>query len=58
LRGIQRVGNALQVQTPFFARKGRRLSPTPAGQSMLTHAREILAVNDRAVQALREIAPS
>jgi len=40
------------VQTPLFARAGRRLSLTPAGQSMLTHAREILAANDRAVMAL------
>ena len=43
------------VQTPLFARKGRRLTLTPAGESMLAYAREILTANDRAVQALREI---
>ena len=43
------------VQVPLFARNGRRLSLTPAGQSMLTHAREILAANDRAVQTLRNV---
>ena len=41
------------VQTPLFARKGRRLSLTPTGQNLLVHAREILAANDRAVEALR-----
>jgi len=40
------------VQTPLFHREGRRLSLTAAGQSMLSHAREILAANDRAVVAL------
>jgi DNA-binding transcriptional LysR family regulator len=40
------------VQTPLFKRDGRKLTLTPAGQSMLTHAREILAANDRAVTAL------
>jgi DNA-binding transcriptional LysR family regulator len=40
------------VQAPLFNREGRRLSLTPAGQSMLGHAREILAANDRAVLAL------
>jgi len=40
------------VQTPLFRRDGRRLILTPAGQSMLGHAREILAANDRAVSAL------
>jgi DNA-binding transcriptional LysR family regulator len=40
------------VQTPLFKRDGRRLTLTPAGQSMLAHAREILAANDRAVSAL------
>jgi DNA-binding transcriptional LysR family regulator len=40
------------VQTPLFSRDGRRLSLTPAGRSMLTHTREILAANDRAVLAL------
>jgi DNA-binding transcriptional LysR family regulator len=40
------------VQHPLFKRDGRKLSLTPAGQSMLGHAREILAANDRAVTAL------
>jgi DNA-binding transcriptional LysR family regulator len=40
------------VQTALFKRDGRRLTLTPAGQSMLSHAREILAANDRAVTAL------
>jgi DNA-binding transcriptional LysR family regulator len=40
------------VQTSLFKRDGRRLTLTPAGQSMLSHAREILAANDRAVSAL------
>jgi DNA-binding transcriptional LysR family regulator len=40
------------VQTSLFQREGRRLSLTPAGQSLLGHAREILDANDRAVTAL------
>ncbi len=40
------------VQSALFQRDGRRLALTPAGQSMLSHAREILAANDRAVSAL------
>jgi DNA-binding transcriptional LysR family regulator len=40
------------VQTTLFHREGRRLSLTPAGESLLGHAREILNANDRAVQAL------
>src|ERR1700748_940170 len=40
------------VQTPLFQRDGRRLTLTPAGQSLLGHAREILNANDRALQAL------
>ena len=40
------------VQASLFKRDGRKLTLTPAGQSMLTHAREILAANDRAVTAL------
>jgi len=40
------------VQAPLFKRDGRKLTLTPAGQSMLGHAREILAANDRAVTAL------
>lgn len=40
------------VQSQLFHREGRRLVLTPAGGSFLTHAREILASNDRAVAAL------
>ncbi|MGR4863338.1 LysR substrate-binding domain-containing protein [Caulobacter sp. LARHSG274] len=40
------------VLTPLFHRDGRRLVLTPAGQALLVHAREILALNDRAVVAL------
>ncbi len=40
------------VQTALFHREGRRLALTPAGQMLLTYAREILATNDRAVSAL------
>jgi DNA-binding transcriptional LysR family regulator len=40
------------VQTPLFHRDGRRLSLTPAGEKLLTFAREILAANDRAVLSL------
>lgn len=40
------------VLTPVFHRDGRRLSLTPAGQALLGHARDILALNDRAVVAL------
>jgi len=40
------------VQTPIFLRDGRRLVLTPAGQTLLTFARDILAANDRALSAL------
>lgn len=40
------------VQTALFQREGRKLALTPAGQSLLGHAREILHANDRAVLAL------
>lgn len=40
------------VDAPLFHRSGRRLALTPAGQALLTYAREILAANDRAVAAL------
>ena len=40
------------VQSPLFQREGRRLALTPAGQTLLTYARDILATNDRAVSAL------
>ncbi len=40
------------VQIALFQRDGRRLTLTPAGQSLLEHAREILDANDRALLAL------
>lgn len=40
------------VLTPLFHRDGRRLILTPAGQALLPRAREILALNDKAVVAL------
>jgi DNA-binding transcriptional LysR family regulator len=40
------------VQAPLFHRDGRRLVLTPTGQTLLTYARELLAVNDRAVAAV------
>jgi DNA-binding transcriptional LysR family regulator len=40
------------VQTSLFHRDGRRLTLTPAGQTLLVFAREILAANDRAVASL------
>lgn len=40
------------LQTPLFHRDGRRLILTPAGQTLLTFAREILNTNDRAVATL------
>lgn len=41
------------VQTPLFHRVGRRLVLTPAGDMLLSDAREILSVNDRAIAAAR-----
>jgi DNA-binding transcriptional LysR family regulator len=40
------------VQTPLFHRDGRRLVLTPAGQTLLGFARDMLTLNDRAVSAL------
>jgi DNA-binding transcriptional LysR family regulator len=40
------------VQTSLFQREGRKLALTPAGESLLGHAREILDANDRAVLAM------
>src|ERR1700753_66361 len=39
-------------QTPLFHRDGRRLVLTPAGQTLLAFAREMLATNDKALSAL------
>jgi DNA-binding transcriptional LysR family regulator len=40
------------LQAPLFRRDGRRLSLTPAGETLLGFTREILGTNDRAVAAL------
>lgn len=40
------------VQSSLFHRDGRRLTLTPAGQTLLSFTREILNTNDRAVAAL------
>ena len=40
------------VQTSLFHRDGRRLVLTPAGDTLLAFAREMLALNDRALSAL------
>jgi len=40
------------VQVPLFRRDGRRLGLTPAGTALLEFARDLLAINDRAVAAL------
>ena len=43
------------VQTSLFRRDGRHISLTPAGESLLQHAREILRVNDHAVASLVDV---
>jgi DNA-binding transcriptional LysR family regulator len=40
------------VQQPLFAREGRRLALTGAGETMLGYARRVLAVHDEALAAL------
>jgi len=40
------------VQTPLFHRDGRKLVLTPTGDQLLVFAREMLALNDRAVSAV------
>jgi DNA-binding transcriptional LysR family regulator len=40
------------VQRPLFHRDGRRLVLTPAGDTLLAYARDMLAINDRALAAL------
>ena len=47
---MKRLEDIVQVQ--LFRRDGRRLGLTPAGSALLDFAREMLAVNDRAVAAL------
>jgi DNA-binding transcriptional LysR family regulator len=43
----QAVGRAVLVRTP------RRLDVTPAGQELLEHARQIVALHDRAVESMQ-----
>jgi DNA-binding transcriptional LysR family regulator len=40
------------VQSPLFHRDGRRLALTPAGETLLAYARDMLAINDKALLAL------
>ena len=47
---MKRLEDIVQVQ--LFRRDGRRLGLTPAGTALLGYARDMLAVNDRAVAAL------
>jgi DNA-binding transcriptional LysR family regulator len=47
---MKRLEDIVQVQ--LFRRDGRRLGLTPAGTALLEFAREMLAVNDRALAAL------
>ena len=47
---IKRLEETVQAQ--LFHRDGRKLALTSAGEALLVHAREILALNDRAVSAL------
>jgi DNA-binding transcriptional LysR family regulator len=43
------------AQRPLFHREtNRRLTITPAGEQLLAYAREMLALNDRAISAVRE----
>jgi len=40
------------LQAPLFHRNGRRLVLTPTGEVLLTYARDMLALNDRAMAAV------
>jgi DNA-binding transcriptional LysR family regulator len=40
------------VQRQLFSRKGKRLLLTSAGQNLVTHARQILDINDRIITSL------
>jgi len=42
-----------QVGEPLFAKQGRGLAPTPAGEILLAYARRILDLNDEALIAVR-----
>jgi DNA-binding transcriptional LysR family regulator len=43
-----------QVGTPVLAKSGRGLVLTPTGETLLSHARRLLELNDSAFQILRE----
>jgi DNA-binding transcriptional LysR family regulator len=45
------------VQVPLFRREGRQLMLAPAGEVLLSFAREILAANDRALAAADDHSP-
>ncbi len=43
-----------QLGLPLFRKAGRGLVPTPAGEAVLSYARRILALNDEAVESVRD----
>ncbi|WDG50734.1 LysR substrate-binding domain-containing protein [Pseudomonas chlororaphis] len=43
-----------QIGTPVLARSGRGLALTPTGESLLSHARRLLELNDSIFQSLHE----
>jgi DNA-binding transcriptional LysR family regulator len=60
-RAVERTPSAVSLQMtklgglvghPLFRHERRELKLTPAGETLLAHAREILAANDRATAAL------
>ncbi|MBM2884534.1 LysR family transcriptional regulator [Chromobacterium phragmitis] len=47
-----------QAGAPILQKNGRGLTPTPAGETLLSYARRLLELNDEAVQAVRGAALS
>jgi len=43
------------LQTPIFARIGKRLRPTPAGELVINHARQMLALNDSLLELVTTV---
>ncbi|UTH72782.1 LysR substrate-binding domain-containing protein [Chromobacterium sp. IIBBL 290-4] len=44
-----------QLGVPILQKSGRGLTPTPAGEALLSYARRLLELNDEAVEAVRGI---
>ncbi|WP_222224974.1 LysR substrate-binding domain-containing protein [Marinobacterium arenosum] len=44
-----------QVGQPLLRRSGRKLELLPAGEALMSYARQLLATNDEAVMALRQL---